>query len=77
MGGGIALDDTVKARIIGNTIAYNDSTATSSDSFGGACTENSPIGQVCPSAEAIWLSALRAAPSAAGSEDRSSGRRAS
>ena len=53
MGGGIALDDTVKARIIGNTIAYNDSTATSSDSFGGACTENSPIGQVCPSAEAI------------------------
>jgi uncharacterized protein (DUF2141 family) len=47
-GGGIALDDTVKVRIIGNTIARNDSTATSSDSFGGACTENVPPGEVCP-----------------------------
>jgi hypothetical protein len=52
-GGGIALDDTINARIIGNTIAYNDTTGTSSDSFGGACTENSPAGQMCPSAEAI------------------------
>lgn len=52
-GGGMAFDDTIKARVIGNTVAYNDSTATSSDSFGGVCTENSPAGQTCPAPEAI------------------------
>jgi hypothetical protein len=47
-GGGMAFDDTVSLRVISNTIARNDSTATSSDSFGGACTENVPPGEVCP-----------------------------
>ena len=36
-GGGICLDDTLAANITHNTIAYNDSTATSSDAFGGTC----------------------------------------
>lgn len=52
-GGGMSFDDTVKLTVISNTVARNDSTATSSDAFGGPCTENSPIGQVCPVAEAI------------------------
>ncbi len=47
-GGGMAFDDTVKLTVIGNTVAFNDSTATSSDSFGGVCVENTPAGQVCP-----------------------------
>jgi hypothetical protein len=64
-GGGIALDDVVRGRIIGNTVAYNDSTATSSDSFGGPCTENSPLGQVCPAAEAIG-GLVTSVPAAAG-----------
>ncbi|MBS2029524.1 MAG: hypothetical protein JST54_16600 [Deltaproteobacteria bacterium] len=46
-GGGISLDDAIKANIIGDTVAHNDSTATGSDAF-GTCTENSPVGQVCP-----------------------------
>ena len=52
-GGGMSFDDTVRANVVGNTIARNDSTATGSDAFGGPCTENSPIGQLCPAAEAI------------------------
>jgi hypothetical protein len=50
-GGGISFDDTVMARVLGNTVAHNDSTATGSDAFGGACTENTPLGQVCPPGE--------------------------
>ncbi|MBI5496162.1 MAG: hypothetical protein HY904_14160 [Deltaproteobacteria bacterium] len=51
LGGGMALDDTVKVTAIGNTFVHNDSTATSSDSFGGPCTEDTPMGQVCPPGE--------------------------
>jgi len=36
-GGGISLDDAASVSIINNTIAYNDSTGTSEDSFGAAC----------------------------------------
>jgi hypothetical protein len=49
-GGGLAFDDTVVAKVIGNTVANNDSTATGSDAFGN-CTENTPVGQVCPAPE--------------------------
>jgi hypothetical protein len=52
-GGGMSFDDTVKLHVINNTIARNDSTATGSDAFGGPCAENDPLGQRCPSAEAI------------------------
>lgn len=50
-GGGMALDDTVRARVVNNTVARNDSTATGSDAFGGPCDEGTPIGQVCPPGE--------------------------
>jgi hypothetical protein len=46
-GGGMAFDDTIKVNVIGNTVAHNDSTATSSGAF-GPCVETSPQGQVCP-----------------------------
>lgn len=49
-GGGIALDDTVRSTIIGNTIADNDSTATSTDSF-GPCSTGVPVGLTCPPPE--------------------------
>jgi large repetitive protein len=52
-GGGLSFDDTVRANVVGNTIARNDSTSTGSDAFGGPCTENSPVGQLCPAHEAI------------------------
>jgi hypothetical protein len=52
-GGGLSFDDTVKLDVVANTVARNDSTGTGSGAFGGPCTENSPIGQRCPSAEAI------------------------
>jgi hypothetical protein len=52
-GGGMAFDDTVKINVIGNTVARNDSTATSSDAFGGTCTETSPVSAYCPQPEAI------------------------
>jgi hypothetical protein len=34
VGGGVSLDDTVRAEILHNTIAYNNSTATNEDNFG-------------------------------------------
>ncbi len=52
-GGGMSFDDTVRLNVVGNTVANNDSTATGSGAFGGPCTENSPLGQTCPAAEAI------------------------
>ncbi|MCU1276992.1 MAG: signal peptide protein, partial [bacterium] len=52
-GGGLSFDDTVQLDVVGNTIARNDSTSTGSGAFGGPCLENSPIGQRCPSHEAI------------------------
>jgi hypothetical protein len=39
-GGGISLDDTARINIINNTVAYNDSTATGPDAFGGPIDEN-------------------------------------
>jgi large repetitive protein len=47
-GGGISMDDTVKMVIVNNTVANNDATSTSSDSFGGPCVPGTPPGQVCP-----------------------------
>ena len=52
-GGGIALDDSVRVDIIGDTVAANDSTATSSDAFGGVCSESSPVSSYCPQSEGI------------------------
>jgi hypothetical protein len=51
-GGGLSFDDTVSLRVVGNTIARNDCTSTGSVAFGGPCTENSPLGQRCPTHEA-------------------------
>jgi hypothetical protein len=65
IGGGIALDDTVRANVIGNTVANNDSTSTSSDSFGN-CTERQPVGQTCPAPEAYQGGITTSEPSAAG-----------
>jgi hypothetical protein len=45
-GGGIALHDTLSARVLQNTIAHNDSTATAMAAFGG-CATASP-NQSCP-----------------------------
>jgi hypothetical protein len=47
-GGGISIDDTVRMTAVNNTIANNDATSTSSDSFGGPCVPNVPPGQICP-----------------------------
>jgi hypothetical protein len=52
-GGGLSFDDTVRLNVVSNTISRNDSTSTGSDAFGGPCTENSPLGQRCPSHEAV------------------------
>jgi large repetitive protein len=52
-GGGMSFDDTVRANVVSNTVARNDSTSTGSDAFGGPCAENDPIGQRCPAHEAI------------------------
>ena len=74
IGGGIALDDTVVSHIIGNTIANNDSTSTSSDSF-GPCVEGQPVGQTCPAPEAFRGGITTTEPSVAGiaSQGHSSG----
>jgi hypothetical protein len=45
-GGGIALHDTLNARVLQNSIADNDSTATAAAAFGG-CADASP-NQSCP-----------------------------
>jgi hypothetical protein len=52
-GGGLSFDDTIRLTVVNNTIARNDSTSTGSDAFGGPCAENDPVGQRCPSHEAI------------------------
>lgn len=46
-GGGISLDDTARLAICNNTIAYNDSTATGVDAFGGPCDEGIPGNHCC------------------------------
>jgi hypothetical protein len=64
-GGGLSFDDTVKLNVVNNTVARNDSTSTGSDAFGGPCAENDPIGQRCPSHEAIG-GLVTSVPQAAG-----------
>ncbi len=43
-GGGISLDDAARVFIVHNTIAYNDSTATGNDAFGGPFPDTGPWG---------------------------------
>lgn len=47
-GGGIALQDTLRARILHNTIAHNDSTATGFAAFLASPTCNATANQSCP-----------------------------
>jgi hypothetical protein len=65
IGGGMAFDDTVIAHVIGNTVADNDSTSTSSDSFGN-CVEGQPVGQTCPAPEAFVGGITNTQPSVGG-----------